>query len=89
MLASKELEMYKYLYLDLCKTPCTACTTTLLFSGLEGVNAPSGFEQVEMKKVLRCPPTVQRVLKFMDYSGDRYKLSFLPFANVGVVCIHV
>ena len=40
-------------------------------AGLEKDNCPPDFHAVEMEKVLRNPPSVQRILQDTDYGQNR------------------
>ncbi|CAL1541566.1 unnamed protein product [Lymnaea stagnalis] len=44
--------------------------SSLWFAGLYG-KQPSGFETMELKKVIRCPPKIQSVLMLIDWDDNR------------------
>ncbi|KAK7487364.1 hypothetical protein BaRGS_00021453 [Batillaria attramentaria] len=53
-------------------------------AGLMGQNTPKGFHSVEMLKVLRSPPAVQRVLASTDYEEKRRALYTINGALEGL-----
>lgn len=53
-------------------------------AGLEAVNSPANFKVVEMKEVLRCPPSIQRVLQATEYYDGRCNYYTTSGAKAGL-----